>query len=409
MKNSLNFTLASINDIPPAENGGRTTWHDTQQAGLILRVTDKGSKTYYAYARVKGGNPERVLIGNTDKFTPTLARAKAKQITSKLANGESYAGANKVLKAESTLNDVLTEYFGRAPMKPRSLIEYKALQTRYLAGGLGKLKLSKVTPAALSRLHSDITMGRVKGFKGGASTANRMLAMVKAAYNWATSAGLVPGANPAALIKKNAETSRDRYVEPHELAKFFTAVSAAPELARAFFLLAILTGARRSNVCSMRWCDIDMAAALWTVPGEQSKNGETLKLPLVPEAIEVLKERLLATGGGVYVLPSTGKLGYYREPKRAWETIKERSGMSDLRIHDLRRTLGSWLVRTGASTAINMKALGHKSFQAAQVYQKIADTDPVREAVGRATAAIWAGAGLKSAAEVVDVKVDLAA
>lgn len=403
MKNTLNFTKAAIDALPSAPAGTRITWHDTGRVGLILRVTDVGGKTYYAYARCKGGNPERVRIGDADKFTPTQARKKAQDILARLASGESFAGANKVLKAEATLNDVLTEYFGRAPMKPRSLVEYKALQARYLKDGIGKHKLSNVTPAALSRLHSDITMGRVKGFKGGASTANRMLAMVKAAFNWAASAGLLTGANPAALIKKNPETSRDRYIEPHELASFFTAVSAAPDLARDFFLIAVLTGARRSNVCAMRWCDINLEAGIWTVPGEQTKNGDTLKLPLVPEALAVLKDRLAATGGGEYVFPGEGASGHYTEPKRAWDTIKKRAGMDDLRIHDLRRTLGSWLVRTGASTAINMKALGHKSFQAAQVYQKIADTDPVREALSRATSAIWAGAGLKQTAELVEV------
>ncbi|MBP6007358.1 MAG: site-specific integrase [Rhodoferax sp.] len=401
MKNELNFTKPSVESLPPASAGTRATWHDTEQPGLILRVTDTGAKSYYAYARVKGGNPERVRIGDADKFTPTQARAKAKEIVFKLTNGESFAGANKVLKAEATLNDMLTEYFARAPMKPRSLAEYKALQTRYISEGLGKFKLSKVTPAALARLHSDITMGRVKGFKGGPTTANRMLSMVKAAFNWAANAGMLSGTNPASRIQKNRETSRERYVEPHELAKFFAALSAAPDLARAFFMLAVLTGARRSNVCAMRWVDVDIDAGLWTVSGEQTKNGDTLKLPLVPEAIEVLKERLKATGGGVYVLPGTGKLKHYREPKRAWATIKKRAGMPDLNIHDLRRTLGSWLVRTGASTAINMKALGHKSMQAAAVYQRIADTDPVREAVGRATSALLAGGGMKQTAEVV--------
>lgn len=400
MKNTLNFTLASVQALAAAAPGKRLVLHDTQQPGLILRVTETGAKTYYAYARAKGGNPERVLIGSADKITPTQARDRAKQIVADLAAGQSFTAARKSLKAEATLNDLLSDYFSRAPMKPRSLTEYKGLQTRYLTDGLGKLKLSAVTPKALARLHSDITLGKVKGFKGGAPTANRMLAMIKAAYNWAASASLVSGVNPAALIKKNAEVSRDRYVESHELAKFFAAVNAAPDIARAFFLLAVLTGVRRSNVCAMRWCDIDMDAALWTVPGEQIKNGEALKVPLVPEAVEILKERHKASGDGVYVLPGTGDSGHYREPKRAWATIKKRAGMPNLRIHDLRRTLGSWLVRTGASTAINMRALGHKSIQAAQVYQRIADTDPVRAAVGRATSAILVGAGLKASGKV---------
>ena len=72
-------------------------------------------------------------------------------------------------------------------------------------------------------------------------------------------------------------------------------------------------------------------------------------------------------------------------------TLRRRSGLTDLRIHDLRRTMGAWLVRTGANTAINAKALGHKSMQAAAVYQRIADTDPVREAMGKATTAFMGG------------------
>jgi integrase len=413
MKNTLNFTLASVAAIPAAAAGTRVVWHDTQQAGLILRVTETGSKTYYAYGRVKGGNPERVRIGDAGKFTPTQARAQAKQILAELAGGVSRAAANKTLREEATLNDLLGEYFTRVQMKPRSLSEYKALHTRYVLDGLGKLKVSAVTQAKLARLHSDITLGRVegfkafKGFKGGASTANRMLAMVKAAYNWGASQGLLSVLNPAANIKKNPETSRERYVEPHELGKFFEAVEAAPPKARAFFLLAVLTGARRSNVSAMRWADIDMDAALWTVPGEVTKNGDALKVPLVPEALAVLKECQEAAGNSAFVLPGPGKLGHYREPKRAWATILKASGMDDLRIHDLRRTLGSWLVRTGASTAINMKALGHKSFQAAQVYQRIADTDPVRDAVGKATSAMMSGAGRKQAGEVVRLEASI--
>jgi len=400
MKTEFNFTKSSVDSVAPAGVGQRTTWHDSEQPGLVLRVTSTGAKSYYVYARAKGGGPERVRIGDASKITPTQARAKAKEILSKLATGESFSGARKSLRAQATLNDLLTEYFSRAPMKPRSLAEYMALHARYLKDDLGKLKLSAVTPAALARLHSDITMGRVKGFKGGATTANRMLSMVKAAFNWALNAGVMTGANPAGRIQKNKEASRQRYVEPHELAKFFGALAAAPDTARAFFMLAVLTGARRSNVCAMRWRDVDMGAALWTVNGEQTKNGDTLKVPLVPEAVEVLKERLAASDGSEYVLPGSGKSGHYREPKRAWATIKKKADMPDLNIHDLRRTMGSWLVRTGASTAINMKALGHKSMQAASVYQRIADTDPVREAVGRAASAMLVGAGLKPTADI---------
>lgn len=394
MPETLRFTKPVVDALPVAPPGKRVTYHDADQEGLVLRVTDTGTKTYSVFMRLKKGNPERVTIGTSTKITPTQAREAARQAIAKLGRGESQVATNKALKAESTLNELMSGYFDRSVMKPRSLAEATRLHQKYIQDQLGKLKLSKVDQKAVARLHSDITLGRVPGFKGGPVTANRVVATLKAAYNWAASAGLWIGDNPASKIKKNAEASRERYVESHELAKFFEAVNLAPEPARSFFLIAVLTGARRSNVSAMRWADIDMEFGLWTVPGELTKGGDALKIPLVPEALAVLERRLEATGGGTYVLPGSGKAGHYREPKRAWATVCRRAGLTDLTIHDLRRTLGSWLVRTGASTAINMKALGHKSMAAAAVYQRIADTDPVRDAVAKATSAILAGAGL---------------
>lgn len=394
----LRFTKTSVAAIPPAPAGKRVSYTDDEQDGLVLRVTDKGTKTYSVFARLKGGNPERITIGPSTKVTPDEARAKAKQIIAALARGESHVAASKALRAESTMDELMGEYLARVPMKARSKAEAERLRANYIKPGLGQLQMSKVTQKLVAKLHSDITLGKVKGLRGGAVTANRTLANIKAAFNWAAGAGLWDAPNPAAKIPKNEERSRERHVEPHELAKFFTAVAASPEPSRSFFLLAVLTGARRSNVAGMRWQDIDIDAAIWTVPGESSKNGDPLRVTLVPEAVEVLIDRKAAAGESDFVLPGRGKSGHYEEPKRAWSTVRKRAGMPDLTIHDLRRTLGSWLVRTGASTAINMKALGHKSMQAASVYQRIADTDPMRGAMEKATSAILVGAGLKAPA-----------
>jgi integrase len=76
--------------------------------------------------------------------------------------------------------------------------------------------------------------------------------------------------------------------------------------------------------------------------------------------------------------------------------------MTDLRIHDLRRTLGSWQAKTGASLAIIGKSLNHKTHQATAIYARL-DLDPVRQAVNTATKAIYEAAGLKPAAEVVQL------
>ena len=60
---------------------------------------------------------------------------------------------------------------------------------------------------------------------------------------------------------------------------------------------------------------------------------------------------------------------------------------ADLRIHDLRRTLGSWQAATGASLPIIGKSLGHKSLAATQIYARL-NLDPVRASVSKATDAM---------------------
>lgn len=72
-------------------------------------------------------------------------------------------------------------------------------------------------------------------------------------------------------------------------------------------------------------------------------------------------------------------------------------------LHDLRRTLGSWQAKTGASLAIIGKSLNHKSMQATAIYARL-HPDPVRESVERATAAMLTAAGIKPTAEVKPIK-----
>jgi integrase len=98
------------------------------------------------------------------------------------------------------------------------------------------------------------------------------------------------------------------------------------------------------------------------------------------------------------------------EPKKGVIRIMERAGIpygrndpDGVTLHDLRRTLGSWQARTGASLAIIGKSLNHKSQQATAIYARL-DLDPVRASVNTATAAMLEAGGMKSAAEVVQIR-----
>src|SRR6185503_5001402 len=103
-----------------------------------------------------------------------------------------------------------------------------------------------------------------------------------------------------------------------------------------------------------------------------------------------------------YVFPGSGKSGHLEEPKKGWQRILTRAGIADLRIHDLRRTLGSWQAKQGASLAIIGKSLNHKNQNTTAIYARL-DLDPVRDSVNTATSAMMAAAGLKPSADVVKI------
>ena len=92
-----------------------------------------------------------------------------------------------------------------------------------------------------------------------------------------------------------------------------------------------------------------------------------------------------------FVFPAHHGGGHVKDPMRGWKAICERAGIGDLRIHDLRRTLGSWQTKTGASRPIVGKLLGHTREETTAIYGRL-DLEPVRQSAELATAAILAAA-----------------
>jgi integrase len=151
----------------------------------------------------------------------------------------------------------------------------------------------------------------------------------------------------------------------------------------------------------MRWEAISFDRGEWRIP--ETKNGTPHVITLSPEALAILATRKPAEATG-YVLPGPpGKTGHLEEPRKGWERILARAGIEDLRIHDLRRTLGSWQAKIGASLSIIGRSLNHKSPNTTAIYARL-DLDPVRESVARATNAMLAAAGLKPAVEVTPIR-----
>lgn len=106
--------------------------------------------------------------------------------------------------------------------------------------------------------------------------------------------------------------------------------------------------------------------------------------PRVPkQAIDILKERKIYSENP-WVFEGSGKSGHLADPKKAWMRILKEAGIENLRIHDLRRTLGSYQAATGANGYIIGKSLGHRSQQSTANYARL-NLNPVRDSVNKAT------------------------
>ncbi len=360
------------------------------------------------------------------------ARKDALKAKAAVAGGKNPNAEKQKLRQDITFGEMFNQFMERYSKKFKRSWEYDEREVNKFLSHWFKKKASQISKQEIQRLHEAIHN------ENGLYQANRILERIRAIYNKAIEWGW-DGINPTAGIKKFKEKSRDRFLQADELPCLFEALAEEENtVARDYILIALLTGARKSNVLSMRWNEINFDTKTWRIP--ETKNGEPLTVPLTEQAIEVLLQRKQlnkqAGAGSVFVFPGNGAEGHLADPKKPWKRIcrnatlklwrldegvsklaekaekglgqgcsadalyraviqlakKEKielpGGLMDIRIHDLRRTLGSWQAATGATTAIIGKSLGHKSQQATAIYERL-NIDPVRASVERATEAMF--------------------
>lgn len=391
----INFTKAKIDGLPLPDKGWKYHY-DLKVQGLGIGVGSTGKKSFILYRKI-GGIPERITLGRYPDLTIEQARGKAAEINSAIAKGINPAQVKRGEKAELTFNDLFTEYLERhSKPNKKTWAEDKSKYDTYLVKPLGKKKLSTINRTSIAAIHSAITK------QGYATTANRVKALTSSIFGWGISAGLCQ-TNPALGIRLNREHSRERFLQGDELPKFFKALGDEPnEIIRDYIVISLLTGARKANVLSMQWSDISLKRGEWRI--KVTKNDTPQTVTLSPEALDVLRNRK-PSEPTIFVFPGDGSSGHLIEPKKGWKRILERAGIDDLRIHDLRRTLGSWQAKTGASLVTIGKSLNHKNQNTTAIYARL-DLDPVRESVNTATSAMLEAAGLKKTADVVKIRKD---
>jgi integrase len=297
----------------------------------------------------------------------------ALKLLAEIADGINPKDERRAHKAELTFKDLFAEYMTRhAKIHKKTADEDQEKFDNHLQS-LIRRKLSSITQADIEAVFHKIGSNH-------RTTANRVLSLLHTVFEKGIAWGYCK-VNSAHGIKRYKEKSRDRFLKVDELPRFFEALDAEPsELLRDYFMLALLTGARRDNLCSMAWDNIDFNQAQWYIP--DTKNGTPQTVELAPEAVEIL-ERRKKLSNSKFVFPSTGKRGHMVEPRKGWQRICAHAGIIGLRIHDLRRTFGSYQAINGSSLPIIGKSLNHKSINTTAIYARM-DKDPVRKSVNGA-------------------------
>ncbi len=363
-RQKINFTKRLIEDLEvPAK---RTYYRDVQVRGLSLEVSPSGMKSFYA-RRMIGGRSDKLFVGRFPDISIEQARAKAMSFQVDLSEGHSHAEEKRKLDAELTLSELFELYLDRHMLKLRRSGPAMKKNFNNWLPHWKDWKLSSITRESVEVLHARLAKER------GKYTANRCLQLISAIYNKAILWKLYKYDNPARGITKFAEFSRERVLREDEIGSFFNALDQEPrDQFYDVIMLLILTGQRKSNVLAMRWQDLDLTAKTWSVPGELMKNGQTLTIALTAKEIAIL-ERRIEKKTSDFVFPSPGKRGHYIEPKRRWKELLERAQLTDFHIHDLRRTLASYMANSGANVALIQSALNHKDLRTTlKVYAKVA-------------------------------------
>jgi integrase len=353
-----------------------TLW-DTDLKGFGIRCRTSGAKHYILKLRV-GGRQRWLTIGrHGSPWTPDTAWREALRYLGLKAAGSDPATARDRQKGAVTITE-LADRFLREHVakhcKPRTQEEYQRALERYIKPGLGHLRIPDLTRADIANFHH--------GHRDHPCQANRGLAVLSKMMNLAEAWGLrADGTNPCRHIKKYREAKRERYLTMPELRRLGdvlidpqTQRTESP-FVRAAIGLLLLTGARLSEILTLRWDYVDFADALLRLP--DSKTGAKL-IYLNDDALKLLRA-LPRMAHNPYVIVGNKTGSRLINLQKPWRRIRAAANLDDVRIHDLRHSFASIAASAGMSLPVIGRLLGHTQPVTTARYAHLS-ADPIRAA-----------------------------
>ncbi len=358
---------------------------DTECPHLGICVFPSGQRSFIFYYR-RNKKLTKLTIGQHPGIMLANARRIGHMYNTQLALGDDLATRDK---QASTFGDLADDFIARHASKKKTGYHDRRRIEKHLRPVWGRKHVDKIKRPDMRDVHERI--GRTAPYE-----ANRVLSLVSKIYSFAIEEGYLPdtAANPAKRIPKYKEEKRDRWVTAVDLPVLANSINAEndPRI-RAGLWLYLLTGLRNRELMRLKWTDYDPDQRMLKLP--DTKPGRVFYLPLSTAAVEML-ESIPRDPHSPWIFPGPGPSGHWLEfPRQQWYRIRKRAGMPDLRIHDLRRTAGSWLASSGESLILVGKALNQSTLSTTEVYAHLAQ-DPLREALEKHGSKIISFADIKS-------------
>jgi integrase len=350
-------------------------WDDDLH-GFGVRVYPSGRRVFVLSYRSQG-RKRLATIGAYGPLTVEEARKKAASLLHDIGEGADPVAERREYRHAVTMTEFAAQYLerhARPKKRPASIAADERLLRLYVLPRWGARKVTEVERSDVARLHHDLRSTPVQ--------ANRVLALLSKMFNLAEAWSLRPDhSNPVRHVERYAERAKERFLSPAELATLGDALRAAeqdgtedPAAILAIRLLA-LTGARRNEILTLPWSEVDLDRAE-LVLGESKTGPKRIPLPALAVALLLAAPRVQ---GNPYVCPGHRAGSHFVGLQRTWERVRTQAGLAGVRLHDLRHTHAATGVSAGLGLPLVGKLLGHTQAVTTQRYAHLRD-DPVRAA-----------------------------
>jgi integrase len=357
-----NLTAAFVHALKPPERGQIDYW-DTHLSGFGLRISEGGRKAWTVFYRHRG-RLRRLTLGHYPTLSLADARQLAKAALRDAQHGLDPAGAKRDANSAESFADLGTLYLERhAKIMKRTWREDERKIRRELLPRWANRKAAEIGRKDVIILLDSIVA------RGSGVLANRTRGLISKIFNFGIRRGIVE-LNPAQGVENpGQEHQRDRVLSEDETRALWHALDSERPKIAAIFRLALLTAQRRGEVLGMRWDELDLEGAWWTIPAERSKNGLAHRVPLGPRAFAILRELQNPPPGPIQVFPGSKGGQPIANIKKPMRRLIQRSEV-DFRFHDLRRTAASLMTGLGISRLVVGKILNHVERGVTAIYDR---------------------------------------